>query len=149
MRKHRFLFRFTALMLLLACLSAPALAAAADPVAPCASYYLTSYNAYVCPMGNGALQLWFRVVGTDYMDELGTLRISLYESTDNVNFSRVKTFLHEDYDTMLSYNDDFHASYVSYQGIAGRYYKFYICIWGGKDGQGDTRYFWTSAKLAT
>ena len=35
---------------------------------------------------------------------------------------------------------------LTYNGTAGKYYKAYVCIWGGKDGDGDTRYFWTSAK---
>lgn len=35
-------------------------------------------------------------------------------------------------------------TYVSYQGIAGKYYKAYVCIWAGKNGSGDTRYMWAT-----
>ena len=111
-----------------------------------ASYYLTSYNAYVYLPGDGEVRVYFHVEGTGYMDEIGALTISLYESTDGTNWTWKKTFRHDTTAGMLSYLDDYHSGYVSYDGVAGRYYKAYVCIWGGKGGQGDTRYFWTSAK---
>lgn len=50
---------------------------------------------------------------------------------------------------MLGHDAIHYSSHVDYQGIAGRYYKAYVTIWAGKDGGGDTRYFWTSVKTAT
>ena len=121
-------------------------AAETESVQPRASAYLSSYGAYVYLPGNGQVQVYFDVTGTDDMDELGALSISIYESTDGVNWTFKKTFTHDSTAGMLSYNDDFHTGHVTYNGVVGRYYKAYVCIWGGKDGQGDTRYFWTSAK---
>lgn len=121
----------------------------AETVQPCASAYLTSYNTYVCAMGSGKLQIWFTVVGDTTMDEIGTLSIRLYESSDKSNWTRVKTFSHENYSSMLATNDYVHSSYVSYNGTAGKYYKAYVCIWAGKDGGGDTRYMWTAIEQAT
>lgn len=115
-------------------------------VQPRASDYLSSYNAYVYLPGTGEVRVYFNVEGTNYMDELGALSISIYESTDGTNWTWKKTFTHDSTSGMLSYNDDYHSGYVSYSGVAGRYYKAYVCIWGGKDGNGDTRYFYTSAK---
>lgn len=115
-------------------------------VQPRASDYLSSYNAYVYLPGTGEVRVYFNVEGTNYMDELGALSISIYESTDGTNWTWKKTFTHDSTSGMLSYNDDYHSGYVSYNGVAGRYYKAYVCIWGGKDGNGDTRYFYTSAK---
>lgn len=115
-------------------------------VQPRASAYLDNYNAYIYLPGNGEVRVYFNVQGTNYMDELGALSIKIYESTDNSTWTRVVTRTHDSTPGMLSYNDDYHSGYVSYNGVAGRYYKAYVCIWGGKDGQGDTRYFWTSAK---
>lgn len=114
-----------------------------------ASDYLDSYNTYVCAMGSGKLQIWYTVMGVTDMDEIGVLSIKLYESTDNTNWTRVKTFSHENYSTMLAEDDWIHSSYVSYNGVAGRYYKAYVCIWAGKNGSGDTRYMWTSVERAT
>lgn len=121
---------------------ATANAATVEPVMPMASYYLDSYNTYICDMGNGNIEIWFSVMGTGDMDEIGTLSILLFESSDNNNWTRVKTYSHENYSSMLAYDDWYHSSYVSYQGTAGKYYKAYVCIWAGKNGSGDTRYMW-------
>ena len=118
-------------------------------VEPRASDYLEAYSAYVYPAGWGKVQVWFSVDGTNDMDEIGALEIYLYESTDNENWTWVKTFEHQDYSDMLGYNNYYHDGHVEYNGTIGRYYKAYVCVWAGKNGDGDTRYFWTSAKKAT
>ncbi len=124
-------------------------AATGDVVRPNASYYLDGYGAYVYLAGGGLVQVYFNVEGTGMMDELGALTIELYESTDKSNWTWVETFKHTQNEGMLVYNDFFHSSHVDYQGVEGRYYKAYVCVWAGKDGGGDTRYFWTSVKPAT
>ena len=124
-------------------------AAMPETVSPMASAYLASYTAYICAMGNGELQIWFEVNGTRTQVYLGVLSIHLYESTDNINWYRVDTFLHEDYDTMLAQNTYAHVNYVSYEGIPGRYYKAYVGVWGGPDDCGDARYFWTPVEICT
>ena len=119
-------------------------AATIETAQPYASNYLTAYNTYFCDMGNGRIEIWYEVMGTGDMDEIGVLSIRLYESSDNINWTRVKTYSHEHYSSMLAYDDWSHISYVSYQGTAGKYYKAYVCIWAGKDGSGDTRYMWAT-----
>lgn len=134
------------LLLLVAALICPV---SANAVEPRASDYLASYTAYVYPAGWGKVQAWINVEGTGYMDEIGALNIQIYESKDNETWTWVDTFHFSDYPDMLGYNDYSHMSHVEYNGTIGRYYKAYVCIWAGKDGDGDTRYFWTSAKKAT
>ena len=124
-------------------------AATGSSVTPYASNYLTAYNTYICAMGDGEIEIWFEVMGTGTMDEIGTLSIMLYESTDNSNWTYLDTFLHEDNPTMLAERDYFHLDCVSYDGVAGRYYKAYVCIWAGKNGGGDTRYMWATSVRAT
>ena len=124
-------------------------AAVPDTVEPLASDYLVSYTSYIGPVGGGKVQVWFRVTGKGYMADIGALSVMLYESTDNVNWTRVKSFLYEDYSNMLSHNDSHHMSYVEYQGVAGRYYKAYVGIWVGDETTGDSRYMWTTVKQAT
>lgn len=145
-QKKAVLFRLVSFILVLS-LVAPcsAMAATTDDIQPYASRYLTAYNTYICDMGSGKIQIWYEVVGTNYMDEIGTLSIRLYESSDNGStWSWVKTFTHENYSTMLAYDDYYHYSYVSYQGLTSKIYKAYVCIWAGKDGSGDTRYMWAT-----
>lgn len=126
-----------------------AFAAEQETVTPRASYYLAGYTAYVCAMGGGNLEIWFEVTGTGFQEYLGVMSIFLYESTDNVNWYWVKTFQHEDYSQMLATNAWQHIDHVNYQGVAGRYYKAYVGIWGGPDDTGDARYIWTTVERAT
>ena len=114
-----------------------------------ASHYLSSYSAYVYPAGWGIVQVWFDVDGTGYMDEIGALEIQLYESKDNETWTWVKTFDFQDYSDMLGYNDHSHVGHVEYNGTIGRYYKAYVCVWAGKNGDGDSRTFWTLVEKAT
>ena len=143
-QKH-LLLKVVALILIVACVSPISTMA----VEPRASDYLSSYGAYIYPAGWGKVQVWFDVDGTNDMDEIGALQIKLYESKDNETWTWVKTFDYTDYSGMLGYNDHFHAGHVEYNGVIGRYYKAYVCVWAGKNGNGDTRYFWTNTEKAT
>lgn len=115
-----------------------------DSITPRASYYLTAYNTYICDVGSGQIQIWYEVTGTRIMDEIGVLSIILYEVNSDGSLTRVKTFLHENYDTMLATNDNYIYSHVSYQGSSSKTYKAQVCIWAGKNGSGDTRYMWAT-----
>lgn len=124
-------------------LPCPVSAATTENIQPYASNYLTSYSAYVYVTASGEVQVWFDVMGTGYMDEIGSLRIVLYESSDNSNWDDVKTFLHESTEGMLFEDDFYVSSHVSWSGgSTSKYYKAYVCVWAGKNGSGDTRYFW-------
>lgn len=123
-------------------------AATVETVQPRASDYLDSYNAYVYCAGDGAIQVWFTVTGTEYMDTLGALTIRIYESTDGTNWTWKKSFTNDTTTSMIGYNDYYYSGHVDYQGVIGRYYRAYVTIWAGKNGQGDSRYFYTSAKRA-
>ena len=135
-------------ILLVATLIIPVGASAAvhETVQPFASSYLSSYSAYVYLPGGAEVRVYFNVSGTGTMDELGALTIELWESPNGSDWDWVETFNHDTTSGMLSYNDNYHSGYVSYDGTAGYYYKAYVGIWGGKNGSGDSRYFWTSVK---
>lgn len=149
-KKRSVFVRLVAVILLIA-LVAPVGASAAvnETVQPNASSYLSSYNAYVYAAGSGKIKVYFNVQGTGTIDELGVLFIKIYESTDNSTWTWKKTFSHDSTSGMLCYNDNYHSGSVSYSGTAGRYYRAYVCVWGGDGGSGDTRYFYTASKKAT
>lgn len=148
-RRHCFV-RILAVILAIS-LFAPvnARAAVQDTVAPMASDYLMAYTAYICAMGGGDLEIWFRVTGTGTWADIGVLMIRLYESTDNENWYWVDTFRHTDYSNMLAHDTFAHMSHVDYQGVAGRYYKAIVTIWAGPEDEGDARYIWTAVEQAT
>ena len=148
--KHTILLKIVACILVMALMVPVSVSAAAPETAtPYASRYLMGYTAYVCAMGNGELEIWFEVTGTDFQEYLRVTTIFLYESTDNVTWYWVDTFRHVDYDQMLLTNAWEVMDYVPYEGVAGRYYKAYVGIWGGPDPGGDSRYIWTPVERAT
>lgn len=118
-------------------------AATTENFQPYASKYLSVYSAYVYVTSSGEVQVWFDVMGTGDMDEIGALSIILYESSDGTNWTRVKSFLHESTEDMLFEDDYYVSSHVSWaNGSTSKQYKAYVCVWAGKNGTGDTRYFW-------
>jgi len=143
--KKRILLKIVAMMLIVVCVF-PVKATATDTRA---SDYINYYSGYIYNASLGKVQVWFDVEATRDMDELGALEIQLYESTDNVNFTWVKTFTCTDYPDMLGYDNYFYSGHVQYKGYIGRYYKAHVCIWAGKDGGGDSRWFWTQVQRAT
>lgn len=154
MKRNRRLLNLLIFILVLSfALPTGANAAASDEIMPLASLYLTSYTSYICAMGNGDLQIWFRVTGTDDWAALGVLTIRLYESPTNTSSSTwtwVETFRHTTYSEMLGHDTCFHMSHVEYEGTPGMYYKAYVTIWAGdEDNNGDTRYIWTPVELCT
>ena len=152
-KKRHFLVKIIAIALIISlCAPIGAQAAMPETAQPMASAYLTSYTAYICAMGDGNLEIWFRVTGTGTWADIGVLDIFLYESTDNVNWSWLKTFQFTDYDdeTMLAHNTWQHIFHVDYEeGVPGRYYKAYVCIWAGPEDGGDARYIWTPVERCT
>lgn len=144
-KKRALLFRAVALLLIVVFLCPVGV----NAVEPRASDYLDSYNAYPYSAGLGKIQIWFNVKADSYMDDIGALRISIYESTDNSTWTLKETHTNESTPSLLGHDEIFYMSHIEYQGVIGRYYKAYVCIWAGKDGGGDTRYFWTSSQKAT
>lgn len=149
-KRIRTLMKLVAILLALSlCAPIGAQAAMPDTIEPRASAYLAAYTAYICAMGNGDLEIWFEVTGTDYWADIGVLTIYLYESTDNSNFYWVETFQCEDNEGMLWHDNYFCMDHVDYKGVPGRYYKAYVQIWAGPEDGGDTRYIWTEVERCT
>ncbi|MBP3633365.1 MAG: hypothetical protein J6J43_02190 [Oscillospiraceae bacterium] len=139
--KKRMVFTRLVILVLIFAMVCPYVSAAEQ-----ASYYLDSYNAYMYAAGNRYVRAYFDVEGTDYMDEIGALSVKIYESDDDDpdgDWTWKKTFTHSDTSGMLVENDYSHSGYVSYRGTAGKYYRAYVGVWAGVDGDGDSRYFYT------
>ena len=149
-KKSHFLVKLIAIALAVSlCAPIGAQAAMPETVQPRASAYLMSYTAYICAMGDGDLEIWWEVCGTDYWADIGVLMISLYESTDNTNFYWVKSFRFTNYPQMLVHDDYFCMDHVDYEGVPGRYYKAYVQVWAGPEDGGDGRYIWTPVERCT
>lgn len=148
-RRNKTAFRIAAAILLISLFFPVGTIATAEEITPRASYYLDSYNTYLYNAALGKIQVYFDVTGVNYMDEIGALRVKIYESTDGVTWTWVETYNNGDTPSLLGYNKIYYSSHVDYKGTIGRYYKAYVTIWAGKDGDGDTRYMWTDVMKAT
>lgn len=147
--RNKTAFRIAAAILLISLFFPVGTIATAEEITPRASYYLDSYNTYLYNAALGKIQVYFDVTGVNYMDEIGALRVKIYESTDGVTWTWVETYNNGDTPSLLGYNKIYYSSHVDYKGTIGRYYKAYVTIWAGKDGDGDTRYMWTDVMKAT
>ena len=146
---HTRMHRVIALILVVLFLFPLQVNATATSISTRASDYLNSYNTYLYRDSWGKIQIWFSVTGMDYMDEIGVLTIKVYESTDNETWTWVKTYKQATTTGMLAYDTIYYSNYVTHQGTIGRYYKAYVTIWAGKNGNGDTRYMWTDVQKAS
>lgn len=111
-----------------------------------ASKYLNRYSAYVYPEGSGEISIWFEVLGTGTMDEIGALSIRLQEkSSTSSTWTYVKSYSHVGYPNLLGNNTSFYSSSVYYSGKAGYSYRAEVTVWAGKNGNGDSRVILTDA----
>lgn len=113
------------------------------------SLYLLRYSAFVQQEGDGRVSVWFDVMGTDVMDEIGTTKIVLQESTTGKgSWITVKQYDSASYPEMLGSGKKNHMSSVSYDGVANRYYKAVVTVYAEKDGAGDSRTINTAIERA-
>lgn len=141
--KKRLISVFTMILIFSLCLAPTANAAIQ------ASYYLSSYDAYIWPEGNGNMSIYFDVQGTNTMDEIGALSIRLQERpSGSSTWTTVKSYSYLNYPNMLGYNTGYYGSSVSYSGKVGYSYRAYVTVWAGKDGLGDSREILTGTIVA-
>ena len=149
-KKSHFLVKLIAITLVISlCAPIGARAAMPETAQHYASAYLMDYTPYICAMGDGDLEIWWEVTGTGTWADIGVLSVYLYESTDGVNWGWVKTFQFTQYPNMLWHDDFMCVDHVDYEGVPGRYYKAYVCIWAGPEDGGDRRYIWTPVERCT
>ena len=149
-QKYSFTIRVIALLLVLSALiSSTAFAAMPDTMEPLASNYLSSGNASLSPLGSGRVRINFNVVARSTMQKLGALTIEMYESTNQTTWTKVKTYQGDTYAAMLDEDVSTHSGYVTFLGVAGRYYKAYVRFYAQNSSGNDSVYVWTTPVRAT
>lgn len=124
-------------------LSPSAYAAGSDQVMPRESSTLSQYTAYLYVPSGNEIQIWFDIIGTRTLDEIGASRIEVQRSSNGQNWTTVETYLYADYDNMMATNKPTYASYVTYYGTYGYYYRAYVTITGQKGTEFSTRFIYT------
>lgn len=120
--------RCTSLVLaLVMMLTIPAFAA--EPVQPRASSFFIKSSVYLCNVSGTYFEAWFDVTGMGTMDVVGAKYIKIQRSSDNTNWTTVKTFTKESYPSLVDTNTTVHAAGVSYVGTGGYYYRAHIQLY--------------------
>ena len=114
------------------------------------SLTLDAYSAGCAAKNGGKIAIWIDVIGTNpRMDKIGSDAIYLYESTDDVYYTRVAVFEPEDYPIMLTTNKiSYYKTVATYQGIPGRYYYALVYCYAEKDGVSDSKPYETATVQA-
>lgn len=138
--------RLVALVLVLATVMAvPVWASAAEERA---SQFFMSSNVYLHKETSTTFLACFSVTAMGEMDELGAKSIKIQRSADGSDWLTVRTFS-KDYDThLICSNTSSHATYVSYNGSTGYYYRALITLYAKNDeGTGEWHRYTSSILL--
>ena len=136
-RFSRLVCIFLATLLVIA---APA-AATGDTMSRASSYFMSS-DVYLYQTTSTKFQAWFEVTALGGMEKLGAKEIKIQKSSDGESWTTVKTCSMNDYSNLIREDTSIHASYVTYTGQAGYYYRAKIVLYAkNSSGYGEwTRY---------
>lgn len=90
------------------------------------SAFFVSHCTYIYKTGGTNFQIWFEVMATAPMDELGVSYIQLQRSTDQTNWTPVKYYYPNSWGAMITENAQRYANCVTYNGFTGYYYRAYV-----------------------
>ena len=110
---------------------------AAEPMEPRASDFFVGSSVYFWNTSGNNYQIWFDVTGKGTMAELGASKIQVQRSTDEVNWTTVRTYYKEDYSQMIDTNTTRHADCVSYTATSGYSYRAIVTLYA-KNSSGGT-----------
>lgn len=123
--------RIMAVILILAMIgSSPALAAEENVVQPRASAFISGTLAYLYDISGTTFGVWFEIIATGIMPEVGVNRIKIQRSTTGTSgWATVKTMYPEDYPEMFATGVMYYANSVSYTGKSGSYYRALVTFY--------------------
>lgn len=106
--------------------------AAENPNTRGSNFFMAS-SVYLEHTTGQTFQVWFDVTAVGMMDQLGASKVIIQRSSDNASWVNVRTFSKDTYSSMVCTNTSIHASYVTYTGASGYYYRAYVELYA-KDG---------------
>lgn len=111
-----------------------------------ASNFFSSFKAYCYTSDSGQLAVYFKVIATGTMDELGASTIKVQRSSDGTNWSTVKTFTKDVYTQMKYTNTVMHATTLYCTKTSGYYYRAYVEFYA-KNSTGTGYYDYYTARI--
>lgn len=126
--------------LLMCVMMFPSVAFAAEAAEPRASNYFAASSVYFWHTSGKNYEIWFEVTSVSTMLELGVSKITVQRSTDETNWSTVKTYYKEDYPQMTDTNTGNHYGCVSFTATAGYSYRAIVYLYArNSSGYGSMR----------
>lgn len=92
------------------------------------SFFIAS-SVYLYETSDTTFQAWFDVTGVRIMDKIGAKEIKIQRSSDNENWTTMRTYSMEDYASLICENTSTHSACVTYTGTRGYYYRAYIKLY--------------------
>ena len=112
-------------------------ALAAETNEPRASDFFWASSVYFWNTSGNNYQIWFGVTAVGTMAELGASKIQLQRSTDEVNWTTVRTYNKADYPQMIKTNTGYHDDCVSFTATTGYSYRAIVTLYA-KNSSGGT-----------
>lgn len=117
---------------------------AAENIGSRASSYFVSTSVYLYKVSNATFEVWFEAAGVGIMDEIGASTIRIQRSSDQENWTTVKTYTKDSYSHLIDTNTGMHADCVTYTGTQGYYYRAYITLYAKNSNGTGLLYRYTS-----
>lgn len=105
------------------------MAFAAEIPTPRASNYFGSSSVYFWHISGNSYQVWFDVTALGTMQKLGASKIRVQRSTDEVNWTTVKTYNMADYSQMIDTNVARHVDCVPFSATTGYSYRAIVTLY--------------------
>ena len=107
-----------------------------------ASLYFAAYRAYCHAASSTTIEVNFTVIGVGVMEEIGANEILVQQSSDQVNWTTVKTFSSSNYSNMVATNTGSHGATLSCNVESGHYYRAYVTFYAkNSNGLGEKYYY--------
>lgn len=108
-----------------------------------ASLFFSAYRAYCSAASSTEIEVCFNVIGTGIMDEIGASEILVQRSSDQVNWTTVKTFSRANYSDMVVTNRGAHGATLSCTVASGFYYRAYVTFYASNSSGYGEKYYYT------
>lgn len=123
-------------------------AAPLEDITPQSSRYFDGYLARCTAVKGGKIIVSVRVDALGYMSKIGASKIYIYKSSDDEEFSWVKTYKYTDYPSMMGSGMHFNEDVVTFHGTPKYYYRAAVFIYAGNSSGHDQEYELTSSVRA-
>lgn len=101
------------------------------------SAFFSAYGTGLYKTSSTSFQIWFDVdSNASMMDKIGVSEITVYRSSDQTNWIKIKTYKPSNYPEMLDENTSSHTGYVTYDIASPGYYYTALVTFYAKNSTG-------------